>query len=98
MVESSPLDTAHHNEDKSRITFQLSMDSATEHTKDRGTKFGSISGLDDTMHGDISRVTGIGLSPTFSPGTGRQTSREDANLLLFLQDNDENGVYLHDMG
>lgn len=26
------------------------------------------------------------------------TSREDANLLLFLQENEENGVYLHDMG
>lgn len=29
---------------------------------------------------------------------GRQTGREDANLLLFLQENEENGVYLADMG
>lgn len=54
-------------------------------------KFGSISGIDDTI--DHSRVTG--LSPNMNP---RQTSREDANLLLFLQENEEQGVYLHDMG
>ena len=67
----------------------------SEMTKDRTThKFGSISGIDDTMHDNLNRVTG--LSPTLP--NNRQTSREDANLLLFLQENEENGVYLHDMG
>lgn len=37
------------------------------------------------------------MSPT-GVGTTRLTSREDANLLLFLQENEDNGVYMHDMG
>ncbi len=68
---------------------------ANEVSKDRGTqKFGSISGIDDTMQDNLNRITG--LSPTLN-GV-RVTTREDANLLLFLQENEEHGVYLHDMG
>ena len=67
------------------------------HLNDRGTKFGDISGFDDNGQTAIdSRFTNLGLSPTAGPG--RQTNREDANLLLILQENEENGVYLHDMG
>lgn len=70
------------------------MNSHAEAAKDRTThKFGSISGIDDTMQDNLNRITG--LSPTT---VNRQTSREDANLLIFLQENEENGVYLHDMG
>ena len=56
-------------------------------------QMGSISGIIDesTHHENLNRVT-TGLNQV------RQTSREDANLLLFLQENEENGVYLHDMG
>lgn len=72
------------------------MGSNADYTKDRTTqKFGSISGIDDTMHDNLNRITG--LSPTLV-NPNRQTSREDANLLIFLQENEENGVYLHDMG
>ena len=52
-----------------------------------------ISGIDDTLHETMNRLTG--LSPTVQV---RLTSREDANLLLFFQENEENGVYLHDIG
>ena len=61
-------------------------------------KFGSISGIDDAMYENLNRVTG--LSPTHHNGISgiRATSREDANLLLFLQENEQHGVFLHDMG
>ena len=73
------------------------MGSNADYTKDRTTqKFGSISGIDDTMHDNLNRITG--LSPMGHTLVNRQTSREDANLLIFLQENEENGVYLHDMG
>jgi hypothetical protein len=44
------------------MTFQLSMGSNADAAKDRGTKFGSISGIDDTTHDNLNRITG--LSPT----------------------------------
>ena len=56
-------------------------------------KFGSISGIDDTHLESMNRITG--LSPT---NNIRATNREDANLVLFLQENEEFGVYVHDMG
>ena len=56
-------------------------------------RISGISGIDDTLHETLNRLTS--LSPTIQV---RLTSREDANLLLFLQENEENGVYLHDMG
>ena len=74
------------------MNYQMSLGSS-EFDKNRFThKFGSISGIDDTVD-NFNRITG--LSPTLGP---RQTSREDANLLLFLAENEEVGVYLHDMG
>ena len=73
------------------------MDSGNERTTNANMMngqmaMGSISGIDDSAHDNLNRVTGL------SPTNQRQTSREDANLLLFLQENEENGVYLHDMG
>jgi len=61
-------------------------------------KFGSISGIQDesVSHDNLNRITG--LSPKLAMDNPRLTSREDANLLLFLQENEEHGVYLHDMG
>ena len=75
---------------------RVSGSAAMEITKERIThKFGSISGIDDS-HDNLNRITG--LSPTHIAAGQRLTSREDANLLLFLQENEEHGVYLHDMG
>ena len=56
-------------------------------------QMGSISGIDDTIHDTMNRVTG--LSPL---GHVRQTSREDANLLLSMEEIAGDGVYLYDMG
>ena len=63
------------------------MNSVADHTKDRTThKFGSISGIDDSAE-NLIRITG--LSPTQLGGAARMTGREDAGLLLFLQENEE---------
>ena len=66
--------------------------------------FGEISGIIDersTLAGDLSRQTGFGgLSPPkdYGGALGRDTQAADANLLLIMQENEEHGVYLHDMG
>ena len=97
--QSSPLDTAAAHND---LAYALSMNSLAplETSKEIRTtqKFGSISGIDDAMYENLNRVTG--LSPTHHNGISgiRATSREDANLLLFLQENEQHGVFLHDMG
>jgi len=87
---------AHTGADPSKGMFPMSfgsgMLSITDQSgKERATqKFGSISGINDESQDNMHRITGLGLSPT---GIGhpklRLTSREDANLLLFLQENEE---------
>ena len=93
----SPLDIALH-QPGDNSAFQLSMGSTNgnDRTTQMGghqfSNMGSISGIHDNQGDNLNRVTGL------SPTQFRATSREDANLLLFLQENEENGVYLHDMG
>jgi hypothetical protein len=57
-------------------------------------QFGSISGIDEnTYMGDLSRVTGL-----MSPKDRITTTSNDNNLILFLQEAEQDGVYLADMG
>ena len=71
-----------------------SMDRSTNLLKANG-QFGSISGIDQASMAEVSRITALQNMNGINVGN---TSKGDVtNLMMYLQDGEEPGVYLHDM-
>ena len=72
-----------------------SMDRSTNLLKANG-QFGSISGIDQASMAEVSRITA--LQNMNGVNVGNTSKGDVTNLMMYLQDGEEPGVYLHDMG